>query len=194
MLHLLPWPTSSGKATWFDFALHLWKLGREPSRRPPAFTSVWDSLVFLPAVAAGNRGHHSWDEGNFNQRTSARGNGGMCGVTLPPCGELPLEMNEERWLTTGCGPSHAARTPRCCMPLAGWALEPLLWLNGPPPIAVTSPPRDDTHELPRRFGDPTHEQHQAIALEPGFADLILKFCIDAANMKQDSGPRPAFSG
>lgn len=82
-----------------DFALYLWRLGREPSVRPSAFTSIWARLVFLPAMGSCNQGHHSWGEGNFNQRTSARGNGGMCGITLPPCGELPLEMNEERWLT-----------------------------------------------------------------------------------------------
>ena len=97
--HLLSWPTSSGKATLLDFALYLWRLGRKPSGRPPAFTSTWPRLAFLPAMGARNQGHRSWDEENFHQRTSARGNGGMCGVTLPPCGELPLEMNEERWLT-----------------------------------------------------------------------------------------------
>ena len=32
------------------------------------------------------------------------------------------------------------------------------------------------------------------ALVPGFADLILKFCIAATNVKQESGPRSAFRG
>lgn len=123
MPHLFPWPTSSGKAPWLEFALYLWRLGREPSRIPLAFTSIWARLAFLPAMGAPNQGHYSRDEGNFNQRTSARGNGGMCDVTLPPCGELPWRwMKKDGWLAR-CRPTCATKTCPSCMlmcPCCDW--------------------------------------------------------------------------
>lgn len=103
MAGLFPWPTRSGKATQWDFALSLetwYPLGREPSGRSSAFTSVWAGLAFPPMMSVCTQGHRSWDEGNSNQRTSSRRDNGMHGVTLPPCGELPLETNKERWLTS----------------------------------------------------------------------------------------------
>lgn len=189
MPRLFPWPTSSGKAPWLDFALCLWRLGREPSGIPLAFTSIWARLAFLPEMGARNQGHYSWDEGNFNQRTSARGNGGMCDATLPPCGELPWRwMKKDGWLA------------RCEAILCHkdmtllYARVPLLWLDGPLHIAVISPPGGEAWEIHVRPGGPMRGQHQLIALVPGFADLIFKFCIDAANVKRESGLRSAFRG
>lgn len=126
----------------------------------------------MPRVGAQNQGHHSWDEGNSNQEPCTSGNGGMRGVTLPPCGELPLETHGETWLTDKC--QDARTSPHCCMPMAGRALVPLLGPNGPLHAAVTPPPRGEAQEHHARPGGPMHGQHYPIAPVRGFADLVLK--------------------
>lgn len=39
-----------------------------------------------------------------------------------------------------------------------------------------------------------HGQHHPIAPVPGFAGLVLRFCIDVANVNRESGPSSACRG
>lgn len=67
----------------------------------------------------------------------------------------------------------------------------MLRLNGLLHIAVVSPPSGGVWELHER---PMSGQRHPIALAPGFADSVLQLGTDAANVKQEAGPSPAFRG
>lgn len=121
---LLPWPTrcQSHKVGLGCLSLKTW----QRTIRTTTCVHLNPSWACLHALSGCTepRAPLFWDEGNVNQESCASGNGGMRGVTLPPCGELPLETNGERWLTSKL---WAARTsPHCCVLMAGQALVPLL--------------------------------------------------------------------
>lgn len=66
----------------------------QKATRQTVFLATQAGLALPRATGVDTQWDHSWNEGNPKQRTSSRGEDKMCGVTLPSCGELPLETKK----------------------------------------------------------------------------------------------------